>query len=248
MRRRAADRRRPGHRPGNVSTCPGGRLPLVGIVATKYNAPMLVFVDESGDAGMKLGAGSSDLFILTAVLFQDRDEALRCDERFPAIRAALKLPADYEFHFHQESKKLRCRFFERVVHFGFQYLAVVVEKRRLKTPVYNPAFRFKEGVIKYTAGKLFENAKPYLKDATVVIDASGSREWGNQLVRFLQRIVRDENGYRFIKKIRTARSYGDNLVQLADMVSGALWKAFTHDDGSYRELLSSREARVDVVP
>ena len=47
--------------------------------ATKYNFPMLVFVDESGDPGMKLGAGSSDLFVLTAVLFQDRDEALRCD-------------------------------------------------------------------------------------------------------------------------------------------------------------------------
>ena len=141
---------------------------------------------------------------MTAVLFQDRDEALRCDERFPAIRAALRFPDNYEFHFHQESKKTRNRFFQRVLPFGFQYLAVVVEKRRLNTPIYNPAFRFKEGVIKYTAGKLFENAKPFLKDATVVIDASGSREWGNQLARFLQRIVRDEKGYRFIKKIRTA--------------------------------------------
>ena len=57
--------------------------------------------------------------------------------------------------------------------FGFQYLGIVVEKRRLNTPVRNPTFKFKEGVIKYTAGILFENAKPYLKDATVVIDASG---------------------------------------------------------------------------
>ena len=35
-----------------------------------------------------------------------------------------------------------------------------------------------------------------------------------------------KTGYRFIKKIRTVRVDGDNLVQLADMVSGALWKAF----------------------
>ena len=132
---------------------------------------------------MKLGAGSSDLFILTAILFQDRDEARRCDERFPAVRAGLRLHANYEFHFHQESKKTRRRFFEALVPFGFQYLAVVVEKDRLNTPIYNPAFRYKEGVIKYTAGKLFENAKPYLKDATVVIDDSGSRGWGNQLAR-----------------------------------------------------------------
>jgi hypothetical protein len=31
---------------------------------------MLVFVDESGDAGMKLGKGSSEFFIVTAVLFK----------------------------------------------------------------------------------------------------------------------------------------------------------------------------------
>jgi hypothetical protein len=209
---------------------------------------MLVFVDESGDAGMKLGAGSSNLFLLTAVLFQDRDEAQRCDEYFPEIRAALRLPKSYEFHFHHESKKMRCRFFERVVRFGFYYFGVVVEKSRLNIPIRNPAFQFKEGVIKYTAGILFEAAKPYLKEATLVIDASGSREWGNQLARYLPRRLRDEHGKRFIKKVRTARSNGDNLVQLADMVSGALWKAYAHDDGSYRELISSREARVEVVP
>ena len=46
---------------------------------------MLVFVDESGDAGMKLDAGSSDFFIVTAVLFED--EANECDDGLaPAAR------------------------------------------------------------------------------------------------------------------------------------------------------------------
>ncbi len=36
---------------------------------------MLVFVDESGDAGMKLDGGSSEFFVVTAILFEEHDEA-----------------------------------------------------------------------------------------------------------------------------------------------------------------------------
>ena len=197
---------------------------------------------------MKLGAGSSDLFILTAVLFQDRDEARRCDEHFASIRRELRLPPHYEFHFHHESRKMRAGFLERVAPFDFYYFAVVLEKGRLNIPVWNPAFQFKESVVKYAAGILFENAKPYLKEATVVVDASGSKEFGNQLARYLRRRIKDEGGFRFIKKVRTARSYGDNLVQLADMISGTLWKSFTHQDGSYRRLVLAREVSVEVWP
>ena len=36
---------------------------------------MLVSVDESADAGMKLGQGSSPFFVVTVVMFDDHDAA-----------------------------------------------------------------------------------------------------------------------------------------------------------------------------
>ena len=147
----------------------------------RYNAAMLVFVDESGDAGMKLGDGSSDLFVATAVLFEDHDEASRCYERIDGIRAELKLSPHYEFHSSQSEKRVRYGFMERVAAFEFFYLAVVLEKWRLNIPVRNPAFQFKEGIIKYAAGLLFEHAKPFLHQAVVSIDASGSKDFRDQL-------------------------------------------------------------------
>jgi hypothetical protein len=36
---------------------------------------VLVFIDESGDPGTKGKPGSSDYFVVTAVIFEDRDEA-----------------------------------------------------------------------------------------------------------------------------------------------------------------------------
>lgn len=205
---------------------------------------MLVFVDESGDAGMKLGAGSSDLFIVTAVLFEDHDEANECDHGIDGLRVELGLSPHYEFHFHECDKRIRSQFLEKVAVFGFFYLAVVVDKPKLR----NPGFQFKESLVKYASGLVFENAKPHLKNAIVVIDASGSKNFRNQLAMYLKKRIKDDNGYRLVKKVKTARSHGNNLVQLADMVSGALWRSFKHQDGSYRALVAARELNVRVWP
>jgi hypothetical protein len=38
------------------------------------------------------------------------------------------------------------------------------------------------------------------------------------------------------------------IALLADMVSGAVWRSFKQKDGSYRELISARELKVQVWP
>ena len=177
------------------------RLPaLVPTRAKKQDTEMLVFVDESGDAGMKLGAGSSDLFIVTAVLFADHDEANECDARINAIRTELGLSPNYEFHFNKSDKRIRSQFLEKVAPFDFFYLAVVVDKPKL----HNPAFQKKESLIKYASGLVFENAKPHMKDAIVVIEANGLKDFRNQLSKYLKKRVKDGVGYRVVKKVKTS--------------------------------------------
>src|SRR5580704_7251410 len=135
MRRRGC--RRAMHLLGASRRGQTGRLPSFFARRFVYNAAMLVFVDESGDAGMKLGAGSSAWFVATAVIFEDREEALRCDDRVNGIRRELKLSPRYEFHSSQSEKRIRDGFIERVAPFEFFYLSVVLEKWRLNVPVRN---------------------------------------------------------------------------------------------------------------
>ncbi|MBD3338866.1 MAG: DUF3800 domain-containing protein [Candidatus Lokiarchaeota archaeon] len=47
---------------------------------------MLVFVDESGDSGLKINKGSSKFFIVTLVLFEEDDEANAADQRIDLLR------------------------------------------------------------------------------------------------------------------------------------------------------------------
>lgn len=52
---------------------------------------MLVFIDESGDPGLKIEKGSSRYFTVSLVVFEEHDEALACDQRINL----LKREADY---------------------------------------------------------------------------------------------------------------------------------------------------------
>jgi hypothetical protein len=67
-----------------------------------HNVPMLVFIDESGDPGLKLTTGSSKFFTIVLVVFGENDDALACDQRISLLRKELNLPEDYEFHFKEK--------------------------------------------------------------------------------------------------------------------------------------------------
>mgnify|MGYP001446408324 FL=1 len=85
---------------------------------------MLVFIDESGDTGMKLDKGSSRYFIITVLFFEDDDEALKCDREIDKIRTKLSLRKDFEFHFCEASKRIKDVFFENVINFSFFYITI----------------------------------------------------------------------------------------------------------------------------
>jgi len=208
---------------------------------------MLVFLDESGDPGMKLTGGSSDLFIVALVIFNDREEAQACDTRIDLLRRELKMCGGMEFKFHKTNQVVRSTFLEAVGRYDFFYFGIVINKRELTSP----NFRIKDSFYKYACSLVFENAKPHLNDATVVIDGSGSRDFRNQLSSYLKRRINDQKGgNRQIGKVKIQDSHRNNLLQLADMVCGAVARSYTNknDAKDYRRLISHREMRVQVWP
>jgi hypothetical protein len=98
-------------------------------------------------------------------------------------------------------------------------------------------------------GLVFQNAKPYLADATVIIDKSGDREFRNQLAAYLRRKMK-EGGGNPIRKVKMEESRRNNLVQLADYVAGVTnrWANNKPDASMYRRPIASREIQVRVWP
>jgi len=84
---------------------------------------MLVFVDESGDCGMKKKKGSSDLFVVAAVIFFENTDANACDFAIEEIKTeCLRRPAG-EFKFNKYCHDYRIKFFQKVVNLDFMYVA-----------------------------------------------------------------------------------------------------------------------------
>ena len=205
---------------------------------------MLVFIDESGDTGLKVDEGSSRYFVVGLISFEENDEALACDQRIELLKRELKLSKNSEFKFNKLRKEQRIKFFEAVLPYSFFYFAVVINKDPNK--LYGDGFVVKESFYKYTCSLVFENAKPYLKNATIIIDGSGSREFKRQLKTYLRKKV----GSDIIKKVKVQSSHSNNLVQLADMVVGAVHRSFTDkgDKEVYRKRIGSKEIYVQIWP
>ena len=204
---------------------------------------MLIFVDESGDTGLKIEKGSSRYFIIALVLFEENEEAEACDERIKLLRRELHLPEYFEFKFSKLRKEQRIKFFEAVLPYSFFYFGIVIDKTPEK--LWGEGFKVKESFYKYTCSLVFTNAKPYLRDAIVIFDGSGSREFKRQLRVYLRKKTGDG-----IKKIKIQSSHSNNLIQLADMIAGAIHRSFTkkEDKAIYRQIIQSREMKVQVWP
>lgn len=196
---------------------------------------------------MKLQHGSSDLFIVTLVAFEDHGVAQATDERIRALRRELGIADSFEFKFNKMNRAFRTAFLQAVRSFDFSYFGIVLNKAQL----HGPGFLFKDSFYKYTCSLVFENAKHHLRDAIVVIDGSGSRDFRKQLTSYLRRRVNDPRlPVRQIRKIKVQDSHRNNLLQLADVICGALARSHgtKSDAGEYRRLVARREASVQIWP
>ena len=127
----------------------------------------------------------------------------------------------------------------------FFYISFVLNKSKL----YGPGFAYKESLYKYATRLLFENCKPHLNRATITIDRSGDREFSNELQRYLKRMINTHQ--EVIKKVKCETSHSNNLLQLADMVCGAVARSFVREKKNsrmYRKIIGHRELGVQVWP
>jgi Protein of unknown function (DUF3800) len=196
---------------------------------------------------MKQRPGSSEFFVVTLVLFEDNDEAAACDQKIAQVRRALHLHQHFEFHFNSCSDKLRVEFLNAVSPCGFFYHSFVLNKAKL----WGQGFRDKNSFYKYTTGLVFENAKPHLRQAKVVIDKRGNREFRKQLAKYLNNKINRSDPGSIIKRVSMEASHSNNLIQLADMLCGAVGRSFNlkkENRGMYRRIIQHREIRVQVWP
>lgn len=196
---------------------------------------MLVLIDESGDAGFKLARGSTQHFIVAMVIFDDFKEAERASDIIEAARNTLRIKT--EFKFNKCSGQVKDGFFAAVASCKFTVRAIAVDK----TKIYSDNLREnKEMFYNFFVKSLLQHDHNALIGARVKIDGSGDREFKRELEAYLKRESADGK----IVSVKFAESHRDNLIQLADMVAGAIARSYRVDDRNehdrWRKMLNSK--------
>ncbi len=205
---------------------------------------MLTFTfagDEAGDVGFGLGRGASRYFVMAVIATSEPDDLRAILEQ---IRAEADLPAHYEFGFHAlTSKSLREDVFGRLSQARFEAWATVADKTRLPD-----TFRLMSGLEFYLyfvgeAIRLIPSEKR--QNSTLILDEFGSAS----AVRAQLRRVMDVKGIpRRFRHIQVRRSSSEPLIQIADLVAGAILRRDTRNDSGAFERIESKVRNVLQYP
>ncbi len=192
---------------------------------------VLVLIDESGDPGFKVARGSSPVFVVAMVIFDDFEEAERTSATIGQLRQQLRVKP--EFKFNKCHGRVRDGFFQGIARHRFQVRALVVVKdridsQRLRTETGQFYHFFVQMLLKHDDG--------LLTGARIKIDGSGDRQFKQEL----QTCLRHQLGER-MSDFKFADSRRDNLVQLADMSAGAIARSYNperKDATRWRDMLA----------
>lgn len=195
---------------------------------------MLVFIDESGDAGFKLAKGSSPIFAVAMAIFHTREAASSAGSVIRNVRDRTGVKP--EFKFSKLNDANRDAFFEAVRCCEFRVRAIVVEKEK----IYSPHLRAeKEDFYRFFVKTMMRFDNGVLNNASVVIDGSGDRAFRNGLKTYL----RKGTASGAVANVRFKDSKSDPLVQLSDMCVGAIARSFRperSDKDRWRNMLKPR--------
>jgi hypothetical protein len=202
---------------------------------------MWAYVDESGCMGMKVGSGSSPFFVVTVVLFNDKTVVTACYDRIEELKTTFKVKS--EFKFCRCSHEQRVGFFRELCHFDFSYFGIVFDKSQIA--------RFHRPFLHYAVLGAFAQHAEKIRCAKVVIDKTGSSEFRKMMSKELKDQLNDSYGSIVINAVKSVESDTNNLLQLADMVCGAVARSFHPDKcgrNGYRDMLRKKEWGITQIP
>lgn len=197
---------------------------------------MLVFIDESGDAGFKLHRGSSEVFVIIAVIFVDDLEAERTAVAIKEMRRNMGFSDKVEFKFNKSRKAIREEFLITINEFDFKICSIIVKKKDIRSlELKNNKDSFYGFIIKM----LLQHSNNSILQASIKIDGSGNRVFRKSFLTYLRKQLNSRQK-KVIKRCRLVNSRNNVLIQMADMIAGSIRRSYDGqktDHNNYRRII-----------
>ena len=201
---------------------------------------MLAFIDESGDSGFQ--SHSSDYLILSMVIFKSNESAQLVDKKISEFRSKY---SRQELKFSSCSNTVKDQFFDILPLGKFDIRVVVISKKFFDIRFCDEPLGLTKTKSIYNLGLSNLLLSYPLSGAEILLD----KQPYSGILKFLkmQKNIMNENNPGMIKKYGMRDSKQSNLIQLADMIVGAVARSYYPQKSNYgrwRKQLNLKESDI----
>src|SRR3989344_2242896 len=202
---------------------------------------MLVFIDDSGDPGFKIDKGSTPVFVIACVIFDDELEAEKTAVTIKEFRRKLKFSDKYEFKFNKSSKELRLKFLKQIASCKFRIRAIVFDKKKIRSAELKTS---KQSFYNYAIKMVLKHNFGTIKEAKLRLDGHGDRLYKREVIKYLRNELNNPNE-KIFQKLQFVDSRSNVLIQLTDMIAGSIHRCYQTDKSDAKIYYSVIKRRVE---
>lgn len=201
----------------------------------------LVFIDDSGDPGFKLGKGSSSHFVIACIIFDDPLDAEEASLVIKRYRRELKWSDKREFKFNKTSKKYVAELLGRVSSCNFRVRAICIDKSK----IYSDELKNKQDSFYNYAIKEVLSKTDSLDKADIRLDGHSGREYKKSASAYFRKQVNARS--QKISRVRFVDSSTNTLIQLADLIAGSILRSTQMNKSDHADYLKIIDERIEDV-
>lgn len=191
----------------------------------------LVFIDDSGDPGFKVGSSSST-FVMASAIFIDSESAQLVNDAISQYRRLLGWKDSHEFKFRTTAKSIKLEFLRIVSRYDFDIYAVYVDKAK-----YPNMFKLADNDKLYNwSTKELLTIMP-LENAAVRMDGKYTKQYKLRVKTYIRRELNSRENEK-VADFDTSDSRRDNLIQLADIIVGSINRSLQKDKTDSNEYIN----------
>jgi len=199
-----------------------------------------VFIDDSGDAGFK--NSNTDHLIVAAVIMVDENKKELLEDAINYFRRRLGWVDLHEFKFSKTEKSILIDLIDIVKHYDFKAYAVILDKKNI-----NPDKIIKNRISVYNhvlKELLLQVSK---SNQVILIDGKATKSHAEKIRTYLRKSLK-KNSIDNVS-IRFVDSRKNSIIQLADIIAGAIARSYKDkpDAKRYLSLLESKIIRIDEI-
>ncbi len=212
-----------------------------GLASVDRTQTMLTFTfagDESGDVSFSFDKGASRYFVVAAIGTAEPD-LLR--KNLSEFRRRLSLPAHYEFGFNAmaSSHKLRQQVFDNLAQMNFDAWAVIADKTAL--PDTFRIMRRLDFYLYFVTEMVQLIPTSQTEGATLILDEFGAAA---RISVELRRFMKARGLSRRFSRVLAKRSKSEPLIQIADLVAGAILRRDAKGEAQAYDAVESKLKKV----